>query len=289
MASGHRKQLVRQDVRAHTRPRPGSPGQLVALSVTAALLLAVPYLQAHSSRSADTPAAPATSSKVLKGLPITELTETEAILHALNRLGYGPRPGDIEHVREIGLAKWIDGQLNPDSLPDSATQARLQNFPTLKMSNAKLIQDFPRPQVAAKREGITVEEYRKQQQAQQRAAQQAMTAGGNGDQQGGQSNGAAAQNSQDPVMQQLEDMSGDGKPSKMGKQGYNGGDPNRKSDDFYQQIQTPQRIVAELTMAKVDRADLQRAPTLRRDGRFLVQSFQCLRRQRKRSLDPDEL
>ena len=114
----------------------------------------------------------------LIALPITELNETEAILHALNRLGYGPRPGDVEHVRDMGLAKWIDSQLNPDSINDSAMQARLQNFPTLKMSNSKLIEDFPRPQVAAKREGITVEEYRKEQQAQQRAAQQAMAPGG---------------------------------------------------------------------------------------------------------------
>ena len=69
-----------------------------------------------------------------------------------------------------------------------------------------------------------------------------------------QNTGAAAQNSQDPVMQQLEDMSGDEKPSKMGKQGYNGGDPNKSPMFAYQQIHTPQRIVAELAMAKVDRA-----------------------------------
>src|SRR5476651_649891 len=41
-------------------------------------------------------------SKAFKGkLPITELTEDEAVLHALNRLGYGPRPGDLENVRRM--------------------------------------------------------------------------------------------------------------------------------------------------------------------------------------------
>src|SRR5579863_411702 len=65
----------------------------------------------HTSKSA-----PPATSKVLKGLPITELTETEAILHALKRLGYGPRPGAVEHIREIGLAKGIDAQLNPSSI-----------------------------------------------------------------------------------------------------------------------------------------------------------------------------
>jgi hypothetical protein len=38
---------------------------------------------------------------VLKGLPITELSADEAILHALNRLAYGPRPGDVERVRQM--------------------------------------------------------------------------------------------------------------------------------------------------------------------------------------------
>src|SRR5258708_20165624 len=55
----------------------------------------------------------------LKGLPITELSSDEAILHALNRLAYGPRPGDIERVRQMGLAKWIEQQLNPNSIDDT--------------------------------------------------------------------------------------------------------------------------------------------------------------------------
>src|SRR5690349_18268231 len=88
-----------------------------------------------------TPAAAAKDKKVkqdpaLKGLPITELSADEAILHALNRLAYGPRPGDIERVRQMGLAKWIEQQLNPNSnsIDDKAVEARLQDYPTLRMS-----------------------------------------------------------------------------------------------------------------------------------------------------------
>jgi len=81
----------------------------------------------------------------LKGLPITELSPDEAILHALNRLAYGPRPGDIERVQQIGLAKWIDRQLNPNSVDDKALEARLENLPTLRMSTATLISDYPQP------------------------------------------------------------------------------------------------------------------------------------------------
>ena len=41
----------------------------------------------------------------LKNLPITELNADEAIMHALNRLAYGPRPGDVERVRQMGLGE----------------------------------------------------------------------------------------------------------------------------------------------------------------------------------------
>src|SRR5208282_1191599 len=86
---------------------------------------------------------------VLKGLPITELNADEAILHALNRLAYGPRPGDIERVRQMGLAKWIDTQLNPKALDDSAMEARLRTYPTLQMSSVQLIAEYPNPKQAA--------------------------------------------------------------------------------------------------------------------------------------------
>src|SRR5467141_1787950 len=75
----------------------------------------------------------------LKGLPITDLTADEAILHALNRLAYGPRPGDVERIKQIGLAKWIDQQLNPNSINDAALEARLEIYPTLKMHTAQLL------------------------------------------------------------------------------------------------------------------------------------------------------
>src|SRR5260370_18571646 len=79
----------------------------------------------------------------LKGLPITELTADEAILHALNRFAYGPRPGDVERVRQMSLAKWIEQQLNPNSIDDKAIEARLQDYPTLRMTTAQLIDEYP--------------------------------------------------------------------------------------------------------------------------------------------------
>src|SRR6266850_5963793 len=87
----------------------------------------------------------------LKGLPIGELSPDEAILHALNRLAYGPRPGDLERVRQMGLAKWIEQQLNPNSMDDKTLEARLQDYPTLRISTAKLIDEYPQPKQAEKK------------------------------------------------------------------------------------------------------------------------------------------
>jgi len=124
--------------------RPASPSlqRIPAISATPKSLLAailslacILSLSVESPASAAIPAAakdkkPKTD-PALKGLPITELSPDEAILHALNRLAYGSRPGDLEHVRQMGLAKWIEQQLNPNSIDDKAMEARLQDYPTL--------------------------------------------------------------------------------------------------------------------------------------------------------------
>ena len=49
--------------------------------------------------------------------------------HALNRLTFGPRPGQVEEVQRLGLARWIDQQLNPSSIDDSALQPKLTPLP----------------------------------------------------------------------------------------------------------------------------------------------------------------
>src|SRR6267142_4918800 len=106
----------------------------------------------------------------LKGLPITELSADEAILHALNRLAYGPRPGDVERVRQMGLAKWIEQQLNPNSIDDKAMEARLQDYPTLRLSTAKLIDEYPQPKQAEKQAEKQAQARAQQEQRRSEAA-----------------------------------------------------------------------------------------------------------------------
>jgi uncharacterized protein (DUF1800 family) len=99
-------------------------------------------------------------------LPITELTENEAILHALNRLGYGPRPGDVEHVKRMGLETWVERQLHPEKIDDTSLKARLGEVPAANLNAQTLLAEYPQPDAAAKKLGISVEEYRKQMDAQ---------------------------------------------------------------------------------------------------------------------------
>jgi uncharacterized protein (DUF1800 family) len=67
-------------------------------------------------------------------------------LHALNRLTFGPRPGDLQRVMAMGVDQWIDLQLHPRKIDDSALDARLEPFRTLRMSTKEIAEDFPDPQ-----------------------------------------------------------------------------------------------------------------------------------------------
>src|SRR6202035_5591856 len=96
---------------------------------------AVPALQAAPEPA---PAARAT-------IPAASLTEDQRIVHVLNRLDYGPRPDDVERVRRMGLAKWMERQLEPSRIPDERAQAALQAFPTLTRSVPELVLAYPEP------------------------------------------------------------------------------------------------------------------------------------------------
>jgi uncharacterized protein (DUF1800 family) len=81
----------------------------------------------------------------------------------LNRIGFGARPGDIERVQAMGLAKYIDAQLHPERISNGALDERLAPLTTLAMSNEDLMEKYFAPADAL----------RQQQQRQQ--AQQART------------------------------------------------------------------------------------------------------------------
>ncbi len=225
----------------HGASRPASLSSMVAALLLASLTFAAPYLSADKDKQSKKDKQ--SQAKSLKGLPVTDLSEDEAIVHALERLGFGPRPGDVERVRQMGLEKWIHQQLNPNSIDDSAVQAKLQRFPTLTMSASRLLDEYPQPKQAAKQAGLTKEEYQKEQQREERQKMR---------------DAQAAENAQDADKSMPDDKSMDenGK-RKLGqggqRQGFGGGDPNNPPMAL-EDTKRPQRIVVELSMAKMTRA-----------------------------------
>src|SRR5437660_9572310 len=74
-----------------------------------------------------------------------KLTEEQRIVHVLNRLGFGVRPGDVERVRKMGLNNYIEQQLNPERIDDSFLEAKLKSYPTLQLSTGELLARYPQP------------------------------------------------------------------------------------------------------------------------------------------------
>ncbi|HEX9344615.1 MAG TPA: DUF1800 domain-containing protein [Candidatus Acidoferrum sp.] len=202
----------------------------------------------------------------LKGLPITELSPDEAILHALNRLAYGPRPGDVERVRQMGLAKWIEQQLNPNSIDDKAMEARLQDYPTLRLSTAKLIDEYPQPKQAEKQAEKLAQAQTKQEQRRADAAAETVSrdkqaaqgqAAGGGDGEAPRQTAASAKQEMSDAPAPMKQEQAKGNPAANGgrkREVLGGGDPNNVPPAIADDSKRPQRVVAELGMAKVTRA-----------------------------------
>jgi uncharacterized protein (DUF1800 family) len=77
-----------------------------------------------------------------------KLSKDEQILHALDRLTFGPRPGDVERVKRIGLKKWIFQQLHPDRMDENPVlEAHLRELESLRMTPLEALQHYPGPQM----------------------------------------------------------------------------------------------------------------------------------------------
>lgn len=73
------------------------------------------------------------------------LDETQKALHVLSRLGFGPRPGDLERVRSMGIKKYIEGQLDPRSIDDRTAEQSLAGLEVLKMDTEEIFAKYPNP------------------------------------------------------------------------------------------------------------------------------------------------
>jgi len=73
------------------------------------------------------------------------LTEEQRIMHVLNRLGFGARPGDIERVKAMGVEKYIEQQLNPEKISDTVAENKVRDLSVLSMPTAELYEKYPQP------------------------------------------------------------------------------------------------------------------------------------------------
>src|SRR6185437_5571557 len=73
------------------------------------------------------------------------LSEDQRIIHVLNRLGFGARPGDVERVKAMGVEKYIEQQLNPEKIPDTVAENKVRELSVLSMTTAELYEKYPQP------------------------------------------------------------------------------------------------------------------------------------------------
>src|SRR5215471_4381062 len=79
------------------------------------------------------------------------LTPREKAIHALNRLAFGPRPGEVEQVMRMGVAAWMEQQLHPERIADARLSERLARLSTLSLSSRELFERFEKPVREARR------------------------------------------------------------------------------------------------------------------------------------------
>ena len=73
---------------------------------------------------------------------VRELPADQQIIQVLNRLTFGPRPGDVQKVRVVGLDKWIDRQLHPGKISDAAIEQFVAKYPAINQDQNDLLRKY---------------------------------------------------------------------------------------------------------------------------------------------------
>src|ERR1043165_610655 len=209
-----------------------------------------------------------------KGPKKPRLSEEQRIIHVLNRLGYGARPGDVERVKAMGLENYINQQLNPDKISDTVAENKVKDLAVLTMTTAELYEKYPQP-------GQLLRQLQQKGMlpADLAEARENRTKGNN---QAAQMSGPDAQQKQSTMPNDPAEMSGptsrpnaqsnEQRPNGDANQQRPNADPNQRPNqppldpqnekyrkvlqEYYQQngLMQPQRIVAELQASRILRA-----------------------------------
>jgi uncharacterized protein (DUF1800 family) len=74
------------------------------------------------------------------------------VVHVLNRIAFGARPGDVERVQKLGLERYIDEQLHPERIADADMAGRLKDLTTVGLRSREIQEMYERPAMQARRE-----------------------------------------------------------------------------------------------------------------------------------------
>ena len=107
---------------------------------------------AAGSPRAAAPERRATPLRVVASTEPREQTADQQVQQVLNRLAFGPRPGDVSKVREMGVDQWIALQLAPDRIADGAADRVLASYETLGKPTSELVGMYEQGQVAIRRQ-----------------------------------------------------------------------------------------------------------------------------------------
>lgn len=147
------QRAFREELAAHLSDEQKT--KLASLNARLPVQLAPPFVAVNiAPRSRATVSATLSDSEKL--IPLVSraarLTEDQKIIHLLNRSTFGPRPGDVERVRLIGINKFLEEQLHPEMIDDAELEQRLAALSTLRMTSAELYQFYPPPNAIEARE-----------------------------------------------------------------------------------------------------------------------------------------
>ena len=114
------------------------------VGIAAALLSVAPIaIPAQASTAKKT-----ASARIVARSDVRELPADQQIIQALNRLTFGPRPGDVLKVRAMGLDKWIDQQLHPERINDSQMDQFVSRYSAINQDQNGLLKEYADQQKA---------------------------------------------------------------------------------------------------------------------------------------------
>ena len=76
------------------------------------------------------------------------LSDEQKTIHLLNRISFGPSPKEVQRVKRLGVGGYLNEQLAPETMPDSAVEEKVARLKTMRMNSRELFELYPPPKIA---------------------------------------------------------------------------------------------------------------------------------------------